>query len=318
MSKAQLQTNNARLSSLIETLRGKAAGSGDSSGGGDTVFGTVTAYTYTVGAVSGASYGFVQNSAGYWESENKGVNSSYAICRVNFEVAAACDITFDVINYAESNYDYGMLGVLDTALALSSSADSTLHKSFKGLQSASVVTVTYSDVPAGSHFIDVKFIKDSSVAKNNDSIQFKVQDAPTAEVVLESAYTRIQAAESDLLPENIRSGVDILGVTGTLSGSNVGTCNVTVNTQNAVYCWYTTTDSEGNVIKGSISNGAYFTIPCLCNSLIVIQGYFTTVTLDGGAEMDARFSTDSAVVFSLTAAAGESVTITLSADTGGY
>lgn len=287
MSKTQLQANNTRLASLIDTLKGKAAGSGGSTGSGDNVFEQVPGFTYTVEAISGASYGFVQNSSGYWESENKGVNASYAICRVNFEVASACDITFDVINYAESNYDYGMFGVLDTALALSSTADSTLHKSFKGEQSASVVTVTYTGVPAGSHFIDVKFIKDSSVAKNNDSIQFMVQDAPTVEGILDSALPRIQAAETDLVPENIAAGVEILGVTGTLSGTEIGTCNVTVNTPNAVSCWYTTPDIAG----AAKENDAYFTVECAGDSLIGIYGYFTSATVSAGQVLQTATNT---------------------------
>ena len=49
-----------------------------------------------------------------------------------------------------------------------------MHKNFKGQQSASIVKVTYANVPVGSHFIYVKFIKDSSQNSNNDSVQFKI------------------------------------------------------------------------------------------------------------------------------------------------
>ena len=37
-----------------------------------------------------------------------------------------------------------------------------------------MVTVNYGVVDAGEHYIYVKFIKDSSVDNNNDSLQFKV------------------------------------------------------------------------------------------------------------------------------------------------
>lgn len=130
--------------------------------------------TYTVDVISGASYGFSLNSSGYYESGNKGVNSSYAICRVNFKIPTATTVYFDCINYAESNYDYGIIGNIDTDLALSSSADSSYAHSFKGLQSASIQTVSMS-MSAGTHYVDVKFIKDTSVNKDNDTLQFTIR-----------------------------------------------------------------------------------------------------------------------------------------------
>lgn len=135
---------------------------------------TITAApSYAVEAVSGAAYGFSLNSNGYYESNNKGVDSSAALCRVRFELPSAKTITFSCINYAESNYDFGILGLIDTALGTSYSVDSSVQKSFKGSSSASVQIVTYS-MGAGSHFIDVKYRKDSSQSSNNDSLQFKV------------------------------------------------------------------------------------------------------------------------------------------------
>lgn len=167
-------------------------------------------FTYTVDAISGARYGFAENSNGYYESQNKGVSSSYAICRVNFTATNACDIVFDVINYAESSYDYAIFGKIDTALSLSYSADSVYQKSFKGLQSASIVEVVYSGVTVGNHYIDIKFIKDSSGNSYNDSVQFKIRHNLPQEII-----NKILAADSDLKAENIREGVDVFGILGT-------------------------------------------------------------------------------------------------------
>ena len=141
---------------------------------GEDPFANTSPFTYTVNDISGAQYGFTKNSNGYYESQNKGQNSSYAICRVNLTVTKACDIVFDVINYAEGNYDYAVFGNLDSALALSNSADSSAKQNFKGQQSASIVNVTYSGVTVGNHYIDIKFIKDTSQHSNNDSVQFKL------------------------------------------------------------------------------------------------------------------------------------------------
>lgn len=132
-------------------------------------------FTYTVDAIDGAAYGFALNDSGYYESQNKGVDNSYAICRVNLEVESICDITFNVINYAETSYDYGIFGNLDSALTLSNTADSNVKETFRNKQSPSIVNVTYSNVPAGNHFIDVKFIKDDSQWMYNDSVWFKIQ-----------------------------------------------------------------------------------------------------------------------------------------------
>ena len=130
-----------------------------------------------VSDVSGASYGFVMNSAGYYESTNKGKNSSAALCKVTFDTFGMYHLYIDCINYAESNYDYGLLSKLDTTLSTSTTADSSskIFYNFKGKQSASVVTVDYGEIAAGEHFIYIKFLKDSSQHNNNDSLQFKLR-----------------------------------------------------------------------------------------------------------------------------------------------
>ena len=132
--------------------------------------------SFEVVAISGASYGFALNSNGYYESNNKGVDNSAAVCRVNIHAAKACTVTFKCINYAESNYDFGLLGVLDAALDTGYSDVSTnVAKNFKGSSSASVQTYAYTNVAKGDHFIDVKYRKDSSQSSNNDTLQFKVE-----------------------------------------------------------------------------------------------------------------------------------------------
>lgn len=132
--------------------------------------------SFEVVAISGASYGFALNSNGYYESNNKGVDNSAAVCRVNIHAAKACTVTFKCINYAESNYDYGLLGVIDKELNTGYSDTSTnVQKSFKGSSKSSVQTYAYTNVAAGDHFIDVKYRKDSSQSSNNDTLQFKVE-----------------------------------------------------------------------------------------------------------------------------------------------
>ena len=146
-------------------------------------FGTDESLSQVV-AVEGAQYGFALNSNGYYQSGNKGVHSSYALCEVKIDVQVGQDIVIDCINYAEGNYDYGLLSNLDTTLTKSSTADtSNVFKSFKGAQSANVVSVTYPDVGVGPHSIYIKFIKDSSDNANNDTLQFKVRPLKTTKTI---------------------------------------------------------------------------------------------------------------------------------------
>ena len=139
-----------------------------------TVSATSIVTPWYVQSVSGASYGFSINSDGYYESKNKGKASSYAMCQIMFQFATERTITLDCINYAQSNYDYGIISEVDTMLSMDNSADSSgVLKSFKGQSSANVVSVPVT-VPAGKHYICVKFIKNASTNSNNDTLQFKV------------------------------------------------------------------------------------------------------------------------------------------------
>ena len=131
--------------------------------------------TYTVTQqVSGADYGFTLNgSTGYYESTNQGVGSSASVCRINFSLDNDCLITFDYIIYTadtEANYDYCQFGAIDTALSTDNTRDSGVYHDGYGESSINVQTLTY-ELTAGSHFIDIKYRKDSSYDEGNDSLQ---------------------------------------------------------------------------------------------------------------------------------------------------
>lgn len=139
-----------------------------------TVYETIPESTYTISVVDGVTYGFTLNNNGYYESTNKGLGNNYSLCRVNINNPAGRVVYFDCINYAESNYDYGILGAVNQELAKNYTADSGVKKSFKGLSKADVQTVEYTDA-TDDCFIDVKYIKDISGDQDNDSLQFKVR-----------------------------------------------------------------------------------------------------------------------------------------------
>lgn len=139
--------------------------------------GSIPQNTYTVTTqVSGASYGFtLNNSTGYYTSTNTGQSNSAAVCRVNFTLESDCLVTINYINYAEATYDYGIFGQIDTALRTSYSADSNpyLACSTSTYNTSTVQTLTY-NLTAGSHYIDIKYRKDSYTDENNDSLQWKI------------------------------------------------------------------------------------------------------------------------------------------------
>ena len=131
------------------------------------------------------TYGFALNSNDYYESQNKGVNKSCSVCRISFDLPVSATITFQYINYAEAAYDFGVFGNVDVALTTdyypAGSGGATISEtSYKKAcntssdNTSSVQTLTYSNVSAGEHFIDVKFSKDDGTSSNNDTLQFKV------------------------------------------------------------------------------------------------------------------------------------------------
>jgi hypothetical protein len=132
----------------------------------------VMPFNYEILPVEGAAYGFELNANGYYESKNKGISNSYALCKLVLNNATGKTVYLDCINYAESSYDYGLISKVDTPLSLSNSADSGVLKSFRGSQSASIQSVSLG-TQSGTFYI--KFIKDSSVNSNNDTLQFKVR-----------------------------------------------------------------------------------------------------------------------------------------------
>ena len=131
---------------------------------------------YTVKSVDGASYGFELNDNGYYESTNKGKQSSAAVCKIEFGTDGASHLYLDCINSGESNYDFGLISNVDETLTTSYATDIFgVFKSFIGQSSTSVTTIDMGVVEEGDHFIYIKFRKDGSGNNGNDSLQFKVR-----------------------------------------------------------------------------------------------------------------------------------------------
>lgn len=166
--------------------------------------------TYTVTErVSGASYGFeLNNSSGYYVSSNAGVSKSASVARLNMNFESSCLVTIQYINYAEASYDYGMFGKLDTEVATdgltastgsSHPSDSTSNYQISMCSnSQQTQTVTY-DVPAGEHFIDIKYGKDDASDSGNDNLQWKVISVTATSAGGDYTYTLTNVVEKHSL-----------------------------------------------------------------------------------------------------------------------
>ena len=135
-------------------------------------FSSIPAYN-VVQVSTRAAHQFKLNSNGYYESQCKGVNNGWSLCRVEFNESG--NYTLQCISNGENNYDFGILSNINHTLDASNKidTDSGVKKSFKGAASTSVKSVSYSGVRTGD-YIYVKYRKDGSVNQNYDTLQFKV------------------------------------------------------------------------------------------------------------------------------------------------
>lgn len=144
--------------------------------------------------ISGAQYNFEETTikvfagnapdayTNYYSSTNQGVNNSYSICRVYLNCPVSSVATIYCYNGGEKNYDYGIIGNLNQALSLSSSADSNYAYNTKSIGSSSSSTSDYNEsrtiymeIPSGGGWFDIKYIKDSSNSYGDDTFTFSVE-----------------------------------------------------------------------------------------------------------------------------------------------
>lgn len=109
----------------------------------------------------------------FQSSSNYNVNSGVAIMTIT--IKGLTEFTCYIRSYAESNYDYVMIGQLDQAITGNSSySNTTLVKAHtrgnqqSGTALSNYTKVTYSGIDSGEHTITVVYRKDSSVNNGDD------------------------------------------------------------------------------------------------------------------------------------------------------
>lgn len=170
--------------------------------------------------ISGVTiYPFELTSDGYRTSTNAGIDSSFSYGILKFDFLEDTTVTLSCISYGENNLDYGIVSTIDSQLSIDNAADSSnVLKSYKGLSSESVDTISLT-VPAGSHFLTFKYIKDSSTSSYGD--YFKVRCTATRQVQGRDNVLSLSSKGITLSSTN-------LNLSGTVTFSDLETAGATV------------------------------------------------------------------------------------------
>ena len=113
--------------------------------------------------------------SGWYRSMIAGTANGYTVTRLTFEVGSACDVVVEFCSDGETTYDYLAAAAMDAATELTkSNADSLAEVTTKGKQGISnKVTKTYS-LAAGTHTLQVIYLKDATTDKGTDSGYYRV------------------------------------------------------------------------------------------------------------------------------------------------
>ena len=138
-------------------------------------------------SVEGAEYGFKLDGEGYYTSQNSGVNSSAALCKLTFDTVEPYDLYLDCINYGETNYDFSVFSKLNVSLGTDCNSEGQYVADVRNHASVydyidtheTSKTITYSKI-SGQGFITIKFRKDHSGNQAPDCLRFKVRVEPAA------------------------------------------------------------------------------------------------------------------------------------------
>ena len=138
-------------------------------------------------SVEEAEYGFKLDGEGYYTSQNSGVNSSAALCKLSFDTVEPYDLYLDCINYGETNYDFSVFSKLNVSLGTDCNSEGQYVADVRNHASVydyidtheTSKTISYSKI-SGQGFITIKFRKDHSGNQAPDCLRFKVRVEPAA------------------------------------------------------------------------------------------------------------------------------------------
>ena len=137
-----------------------------------SVFKEMPQPTYCIEPVDNVDYSFELNDNGYYESMNKDVNNSSAMCKIIFNCSDTYNVYIDYIYPGRYNVGY----FLDIDATLPLITKTPIDNIFLKLEasSSSTNTIDYGTVESGEHFIYVKYV-DTDYYSSTSSLQFKIR-----------------------------------------------------------------------------------------------------------------------------------------------
>ncbi len=205
-----------------------------------------------------------RDSQGYYTSQNAGQYFSCSYMILNFNFSAPTDVTFRCICLGEPEYDYGLISKVDRDLTVSydqDDADSTASANvFYSFRRSSLHTSTPVDVvmtiPAGSHYVTIKYIKDGGGNGTGDYFKFRaftsVVESTSAKSTITLTAGGVNISSADITFTGLVT-YESLTTPGTtkIDGGNINTDNLIVK---QVYF-----DDIGNsqpILSSSLTDGA--------------------------------------------------------------
>lgn len=238
----------------------------------------VPTYTngYSVAAVSGSTYTFTDNGAGYYESNNKGVDSSYALARTTFTTDGTKYVIVEYVVDSEIYFDVGVVSALNKTLSASTSRDSSnivsTYPDYADGFARSLKKINFGKLAAGSYTFDTKYIKDESQADGADSMKFKVTFVSSPPTVLQSSCT-YQAVSGASYGFGYANGWYYSQNNGVANSAAVGKLVIAANGIDRIYI-DAFQSSQNSVDFGLIStNGATFSTNNTIDTANVLKSY---------------------------------------------
>lgn len=173
---------------------------------------------YTVENIS--EKGFELNDNQFYESTCQGVSNGYSLCKVTFNNEQEAPLKISYINFGENNFDYGMFGNIDQDFSNDNSDEGEtgsqkVKLNCKGQSSADTKELEYT-IPAGEHYIYIKYRKDNSGDANNDSLQFKIPNLVEKPILTNEKLTTQSYVDGltfiEMLEETKSGGTTIVDV----------------------------------------------------------------------------------------------------------
>ena len=172
--------------------------------------------------------------AGWYRSMIAGTANGYTVTRLTFSVGCACDVVVEFCSDAESRYDYLVAAAMDEATELTkANADTLADVTTKGKQGiANKVTKTYS-LTAGTHTLQIIYLKDGSGDTGTDSGYYRVLSEGGG-VILSGSGTYHAAHAEAVLHGLTAKAADLTSKAAALSTYLSGACALWADTDTAM------------------------------------------------------------------------------------